>query len=270
MHDREVEGGRAILGVCVGNTRVRLGLFAGRELGGASSVPVDDIDAIVRTARDACGAHDEPVVVLASVNEPDAQRLERALTKEFGQTHRFGRDIPIPLRHRLDDASTLGQDRALCALGAYTRAEQACVVIDAGTAITVDFIDGEGVYQGGAIAPGLRMMLRALREQTSALPEVTLETPDPARGPFGRDTPHAMLLGVRAAAVGLVHHLVERYALHYEAYPQIVATGGDAPSLFEHDEVVEHIVPDLQLIGLYEACKAAAEPDDEPDNEGHA
>jgi type III pantothenate kinase len=163
----------------------------------------------------------------------------------------------------LDDASTLGQDRVLCAVGAYARSQQACVVVDAGTAITVEFVDGQGVFQGVVIAPGVSMMLGAMHAGTAQLPEVRLEPPDPSRGPFGKDTRHAMLLGVIAAARGLVRETVERYAEHYQAYPQIVATGGDAALLFDGSDLVEHIVPDLQLLGILEVWERAMRDSEE-------
>ena len=161
----------------------------------------------------------------------------------------------------ITDDSTVGQDRLLCAVGASVRAEQACVVVDAGTAITVDFVDGEGTFQGGIIAPGVQMMLDALHERTAALPKVPFALPDRALGPFGKDTTHAMRLGVLNAARGLARHTIEQYAEAFGGYPQIVATGGDAPALFEHDDLVEHIVPDLQLIGIAEACARVLDAD---------
>jgi pantothenate kinase type III len=110
------------------------------------------------------------------------------------------------------------------------------------------------------------MMLRSMHAGTAALPALTYSPPDAARGAFGKDTTHAMHLGVTAAAVGMVHHLINSYAEAYEAYPQVIATGGDAAALFEHDELVEHVVPDLQLIGILEACKAHDEVPDDEDN----
>jgi type III pantothenate kinase len=258
-----------LLAVAVGNTRTRLGLVEKGEVAESASVPSTDVDAILASARALCeGAH-EVTPVIASVNEPVADRLETRLGEALSaEVYRIGRDIHVPMRHTLEDPSTLGHDRVLCALGAYAKAQQACVVIDAGTAITVDFVDGEGVFHGGVIAPGLRMMLKALHEQTSALPLVELSQPDPARGPFGRDTRHAMLLGVRAAAIGVVHLLIDRYAEFYKAYPQIVATGGDALSLFEGDPIVEHVVPDLQLLGIATACRIALQEDSADDDQG--
>lgn len=247
------------LAVCVGNSRTRFGVFRGKELDEGVSLPNAGFDSLI--AGILSGVRDDASlpVVMADVNPAVAERIEGALGGEHGhEVLRFGRDIHVPLRHALDDASTLGMDRALCAYGAYARAKQACVIVDAGTAITVDFVDGEGTFQGGVIAPGLRMMLGALHEKTAGLPQVELVMPDESGGPFGRDTRGAMLRGVINAARGLVRHTVERFALHYEAYPQIVATGGDAVLLFESDDVVEHIIPDLQLIGVMEAVRSGA------------
>src|SRR5436190_2054338 len=99
---------------------------------------------------------------------------------------------------RLEQSEALGKDRLHNAMGAYSRAEQACIVIDAVTAVTVDFVDGEGTYHGGAIAPGLYMMLGALHDRTAALPAVGFEAIGPGEA-FGKDTRRAMLLGVQSA-----------------------------------------------------------------------
>ncbi len=258
-----------LLGITVGNSRTRLGLFIRGELSSASSLGNSDVQAITREAERLLADQHGAPIVMASVHKAFSAQVRDAL-EGMGDVFQIGQDIPVPLRHNLDDASTLGQDRQLCALAAYSRAHQACVIVDAGTAITVDFVDGEGVFQGGIIAPGLAMMLASMHEKTSALPSLAWEVPDANRGPFGKDTRHAMLLGVQNAARGLVRYVTELYAEHYEAYPQIVATGGDAATLFEGDEVVEHVVPDLQLIGILEACKAAvaSEHDAENDDEG--
>ncbi len=254
---------RHILAVAVGNTRTRFGIFHGRELADSGVEPNDTPEAIVggitRMAESAPGA----AVAMASVNPPMAEKLTALLDNAGLRVLRIGRDIPITLRHTLDDDSTVGQDRLLNALGAYARAQQACVVIDVGTAVTVDFVDGEGIFHGGVIAPGVRMMLRALHEQTASLPSIEFVSPDMARGPFGKDTKHAMILGVQNMVQGLARIMIERYAEHYEAYPQVVATGGDAGPILSSDPTIEHIVPDLQLIGLAEACLAALESEDD-------
>lgn len=252
----------SILAIAVGNSRTRFGLFQGADLHHPKSLPNTDLVALA----DAIGAVETPdAIVLATVNPPKADELAAAIgAGPLGQVQlsRLGQDMPIEITHTLSDDSTVGQDRLLNALGAHGRAQQACIVIDAGTAVTVDFIDGEGTFHGGAIAPGLQMMLDALNERTASLPKVVFERPLKDTEPYGHDTPSAMILGVTSAVRGLVQHLIERYATAYEAYPQVVATGGDAAILFEHDPFVEHLVPDLQLMGIHQVCmKALADPE---------
>lgn len=243
-----------LLAIAVGNSRARLGLFLKGELRDPASFEVEDVDAIVRSAVAAMDS--TRAVVIASVNNAASGAIAAGLAgKGVSAVYTLGKDLPIPIRLGLRDDRTVGHDRLLCALAAYARAKQACVVVDAGTAITVDFVDGEGTFHGGAIAPGVRMMLRALHEQIAALPAIdAIEQFDEAQG---NDTPSAMVLGALEFARGGVHRLIERYAVAYGAYPQIVATGGDAALLFDGDDVIEHVVGDLQLMGIYEACRRA-------------
>jgi type III pantothenate kinase len=262
-----------LLAVAVGNTRTRFGLFTGEELSSPTSLPSADAAAIAAKIDElAQGDHTIPVV-LSTVNKKASIAIESELeAREFGVLE-INQDVAVPMVHALDDATTVGQDRLLCAYAAFIKTKQACVVIDAGTAITVDFVDGAGTFQGGAILPGVRLLLTSMHEHTAALPLIEEITVDPARGVFGKDTRHAMVLGARAAAVGAARYLIDQYAQAYEAYPQIIATGGDAGVLFENDDLIEHIVPDLQLVGILEAAKAhdqdgLGDDDDEGDGTG--
>jgi type III pantothenate kinase len=257
-----------LVAVSVGNTRTRVGLFRGRQLEQSTAVANDDMAGIVRAVVGMPLKNEAAPVVLASVNDRVAEELiaaaGSAVTGRGGEVYRFGRDLTIQIPNTLTDDSTVGQDRLLNALGAFSRAEQACIIVDAGTAITVDFVDGQGTFHGGAIAPGLNMMLQSLHEHTAALPSVKFEPP-PEGTPFGKNTREAMLVGVQGAARGLVRHLAEKYSEFYEAYPQIIATGGDARTLFENDDLVEHIVPDLTLIGMQAACAIELATGDDED-----
>lgn len=255
---------RTIIALSVGNTRARVGLLRGRELlessVHASGASGDIAEATVALADKAEG-DDSPVVVMSSVHRAAAEAIERDVKAQGLVVQRFGRDLPVPIRQSLDAEGerTVGQDRLLCAIGAYAMSNQACVVVDLGTALTVDFVDGEGVFHGGAIAPGLAMMLRAMHEHTDALPSVEYRLPQPTDH-FGKNTADAMRLGVTAMVCGAVRWLAERYAEHYEAYPRIIATGGDV-GVLETDGVVESFVPDLQLHGIRRACELLVEHD---------
>lgn len=247
----------AVVGLCVGNTRTRVAWVAGTEIHDPQSIDNVDPVAIVAAAKQLKARHTGRAFVIATVNKPISEKLETLLTGE-GDVYVIGRDLEIPMKHTLDDASTVGQDRLLDALGAYAKLKEACVVVDAGTAVTVDFVDGEGTFHGGVIAPGLRMMLAAMHQQTSALPELAYELPKPDRGVFGKDTAHAMRLGATNAFIGLVRFTVEKYAEHYQAFPPVIATGGDA-AVLDGDPIVDRIVTDLQMLGLAEVCRQSAE-----------
>ncbi len=160
--------------------------------------------------------------------------------------------LPIPMLTELVPPLTVGVDRLLCALAAHRRGGEASVVIDAGTAVTVDFVDAFGVFKGGVIAPGYRMMLEALSAGTDALPRVDGGVGGGAlpEGAIGRTTADAMRLGCAAAVRGLARLQIDQYAELNNAYPRVIATGGDAPLIFERDDLVEHIVPDLVLMGM--------------------
>ncbi|MFT5423514.1 MAG: type III pantothenate kinase [Phycisphaerales bacterium] len=269
----QLPGPACLIAVAVGNTRTRVGVFHHAELTESSAMPNSEIESVVAHVSallEKLDAADDPVVVIASVKPSVSGPLVKAIKAVGGATvYRVGGagggDLPIHINHTLDDegAKTVGQDRLLNALGAFGRTGQATVVVDAGTAVTVDFVDGQGTFCGGAIAPGLNMMLDSLDDHAENLPRVTFEAP-PEDQPFGVNTPAAICLGVSGMIQGLVRALTERYALSYGGYPQIVATGGDL-GLLEADGVIEHFVPDLQLIGIQVACARALAQTDESD-----
>jgi len=257
-----------ILAIAVGNTRTRVGVLSGNECVKAQSVSTENAEEIASFAAALFDefdfASDEPVILMSAVSQGSADAIEDAIKAKFGwSTYRLGRDVKIPIRHTLTQSGedTVGQDRLLCAIGAFDVVKQACVVVDMGTAITVDFVDGEGMFHGGAILPGVSMMLSSLYEQTAHLPELTYRKLDPKSSDPGKQTDDAMILGVTAAASGAIRFLAERYAQFYEGYPQIIATGGDM-GLLEDDELIEAFVPDLQLHGIRVACKMILENED--------
>lgn len=266
-----------LVAVNVGNTNTTLGVFASVARGSApvhterlaTGEPEVVADALVRLAREHLGESSQSAIVVASVNEGASEAvIGLAEPRTAERVYRIGRDLPVPIGRALPPESLVGADRLLSALAAWDMLGQACIVVDTGTAITVDFVDGEGVFQGGAIAPGLAMSLRALHEQTAALPSVEPGPPD--GDAFGKTSAQAMLHGVYYGARGLVRLLAERYAEAYEAYPPVVACGGDAEMLFGDDELVDRVVPDLTMRGIAAACRLALleGPDDPGDGDG--
>jgi len=259
-----------LIAIAVGNTRTRVGSFDDRECLNPQSFDSSDMGSIAQRVKEIVESssetqNEDPSIVLAGVHPSHADEIERAISKATGlQIYRFGRDFQIPIQHTLTDAGemTVGQDRLLCALGAFDTLKQACVVIDVGTAVTIDFVDGTGVFHGGAILPGISMMLSALHDATSNLPKVVYRKFDGESTEPGKQTDDAIVLGVTYAVRGAVRSLTERYAEHYQGYPQTIVTGGDL-GVLEDDEMIDSFVPDLQLQGMRVACSQILAVDDE-------
>lgn len=162
-----------------------------------------------------------------------------------------GHDSPWTFALDIDNPGTVGPDR-LCAIAAVAdRGVNDAVIVDAGTAVTVDIFSG-GTFIGGAIMPGLDMMLRSLGDGTSALPRVNIETSRPAGIdlPPGRDTAAAIRMGVLGAWRGGTANLVRLSLERFDDLPPVFLTGGDAGLLEDAISPVPRLYPDLVLQGL--------------------
>lgn len=163
------------------------------------------------------------------------------------------------LKVGVDRPHHVGVDRLANALAArhLCRTGQGAIVVDAGTALTVDLVDEAGTFAGGAILAGPRLAARALQHGTATLPEAPLPTP-PAPAAVGKSTVGAIQAGLVWGAVGAVRELVGRMTAELSVPPAVVVTGGDAPWLApalsdEHlaIEVHEH----LTLVGAWIAAQ---------------
>lgn len=252
-----------LIAINVGNSRTQVGQFAGTELLRHEHLNNDSVPAIVHHLVELWERTDAPKsLLMASVNDAVGKPLAAALTDQLSvEIYHVGDDVPVPVGRHLAPETITGVDRLLNAAAAWARIRQACVVVDAGTAITIDFIDGEGVFHGGAIMPGAAMQLQSLHDRTNALPELQLTPPDDTQ-PFGRSTSQAMLKGVFHGIRGAVQRLVEQYAEHYGAFPKVVATGGDAETLFAGEELIDKIVPELTLLGIAATARHALAVDE--------
>ncbi|MEA2708997.1 MAG: type pantothenate kinase [Phycisphaerales bacterium] len=235
----------------VGNSRLSIGVFVAGELQYSTRVPHglrNEWPARISEAWEKLGAHDEPAVVGASVNPPLVESLEHAVKQATGQDVQWvGPDIDLPIKVLTDEPEKTGVDRVLNVAAAYEQMGKACVVVDAGTAVTVDVCNDEGHFLGGAIAPGAQTQLDALHEKTARLPRVELAAP---KHPIGKSTAEAIQLGVFHGIRGAVKELVEGFATEQGTWPDIIATGGDSALLFENWELVHAIAPDLTLYGI--------------------
>jgi len=245
------------MAVNIGSTRTGVAAFVdGKQL---HAQRVDNSDAeglrtLFKETQASLNGASEAVAILASVNPPATVATERILIDLGLEVRRVERDLPIPIGRQLDPEAIVGEDRLLNAAAAYDVLKQACIVADAGTAITIDLVDGQGTFHGGVIAPGASLMLTALHEHTASLPQVTPQRPVE---PVGHNTGEAMKAGVYHALRGMLRETVEQYAQVLGTFAPVVVTGGDGLWLFEDHDLVDRIVPDLTFFGMQVTLQAA-------------
>lgn len=242
----------------LGHSRLAIGAFVAGALEHVARIPVDrpeqwagEIERAWRMVKD----RREPAIAAATVNHLLVSALEEAVAQATGgrEIEWIGRDIDLPIKVLTESPQQTGVDRILALAAAHEQMGKACIVVDAGTAVTINLCNDAGDFLGGAIAPGAGMMLRSLHEQTSSLPLVALDAP---AGGVGDSTRQAILQGVYYSIRGLLKELAEQYATVLGDWPEIIATGGDAEKLFGGWELIHAIAPDL---GLYGSALAYAE-----------
>jgi len=184
--------------------------------------------------------------ILSSVRQ-DNQDVIEALRSVTTVLIELSHNTPIPITNSYKTPETLGKDRLAAVIGAaFLKPKSDILVIDAGTAITYDFINSDNVYHGGNIAPGLNMRLRSMHEFTQKLPlaEVLIDSPL-----LGNDTQSALSSG---ALHGIVYE-IEGYINHLKIkYPQLLVllTGGSTFYFISKLKNAIFAERNLVLIGL--------------------
>jgi len=164
---------------------------------------------------------------------------------------------PLPIRSAYDTPLTLGIDRAANAVAAHRRFPgRAVLAIDAGSCITYDLVDANGVFQGGAISPGLQMRVRSMHTYSARLPMVCLDGAPPL---VARSTQDALRSGVLHGTLGELQSMIEGFA-HAAADPAVVITGGDGLWAARALKSGIFAVPWLTLEGLHAILRHPAPP----------
>lgn len=234
--------------VDVGNSRIKWGLCSSEQVWSMASL-----------------AHEEPA---AWDKQWHAWKLERHQAWIIAGVHPKGRDTlvdwlrprcesvqvlqspsALPLTVELEHPEKVGIDRLLNAVAANRRRQPniAAIVIGAGTAVTVDYLDGDGVFKGGTIFPGFHLMARSLHEHTALLPLVEM---DDAVLPPGVTTHQAIQAGAFLAVVGGIERIIAEYQHRFPVPFEVFLTGGDAPSLHHRLRHHIHLWPEMTLEGI--------------------
>ncbi len=158
-----------------------------------------------------------------------------------------GESIRAPILNRYRIPSQVGQDRLVDAAAAYDLYGGPVIVVDFGTAVTIDLVSKKKEYLGGIIVPGIEIALEALTTRAALLPKIELIPP---RELLGRDTIGSMRSGIFFGYSALCDGLVARLKAKHGPKAKVVATGGHAPLIAPYCRTVQKINPHLTLQGL--------------------
>ena len=254
----------------VGNSRIKLAVMTEPATGGTLPLLARRMDLASRSFHPVnldewlrAVAPGPAVVLVASVHDVAATRLEAMIAELAATQHRTLRQRRIrpddlPLQIDLPQPEKVGIDR-LAAAAAANRLRspgRPAVVVDCGTAVTVDLLSENGVYLGGAILPGAPLMAKALADGTSKLPQIAaLERGMPPAMP-GTATAEAIAVGIGWGFRGAVSRLVAEGRRALKGDAEVVLTGGWRSAVREEFPGVKEM-PDLVLEGVGLAVEKA-------------
>lgn len=158
-------------------------------------------------------------------------------------------DVKLGIGVRIDNPEQVGADRLVTTLGAVTRYDGPLIIIDSGTATTFDVVSADRCFEGGIIAPGINLSVKALHEAAAQLPRIEIRKPERI---VGKNTVEAMQAGIFWGYIGLIDGLVEKIKEEDGRDFTVIGTGGVA-SLFEGaSATIQHYDSQLTIDGLYE------------------
>ena len=240
--------------VDVGNTAIKWGRYADGRVGETCSLPLKGLNAWREQAHQ--WQLPSPLVWVVAGVHPERRDAFVSYARLRGDTVRVLTNASsLRLRVLVEKPDHVGIDRLLDAVAVNSRrsADVPAAVIDAGSAVTVDLLDREGAFVGGAIVPGLRLMAKALHDYTALLP--LIPPPDKRPAVPGTATPSAMEAGIFWAVSGGIEALLRQYRLYCGSTMEVFLTGGDGPLL--HAVLPEaHLWPEMTLEGIRLSAEA--------------
>lgn len=246
-----------VLTVDVGNTHTTIGVFRDSKIVAHWRFATDrhktedEYGLMIRQMLEFSGIKCQEItgVVIASVVPPLTPVLEK-MSETYLECRPVvvGPGVRTGVNIRYEHPKDVGPDRIANAVAAFQKYGGPVIVVDFGTATTVDVVSKDAEYLGGAIAPGILTSTEALFERTARLPRIELIRPASA---IGRNTVSSMQAGVVFGFAGQVDELVRRICREIGGRPAVVATGGLAELIAPESKTIQSVEPFLTLEGLY-------------------
>ena len=247
-----------IIAIDIGNTNIAIGLFLdGQEqfiksVSGNSRAELTSCLELAWQKIPVLESSKEKkrngVIVISSVKPIWTELITNIARDSLGErVYIIGKDIPLPMPMWVDEPDKVGTDRVVSAAAAFAVVEDAVVIADFGTAVTIDLVDEHGVFQGGVICPGFEISAKALKENTAQLPQVTVLKPN---SPYGKNTNDAINCGLYYSIIGALEEIIRRYAEQIGRWPQTIITGSGAEIIKDDCTFIDNYVPHLVIKGI--------------------
>ena len=225
----------------IGNSRVKVALVEGGEVVSVTALPsIEEFD--IQAFCAANGGVERAIVASTGVS---AEGVVEALRERGVEVVEMNSSTKVPIGNDYATPQTLGVDRLAAAVAASKLYGDDCLIVDFGTAITIDLVEG-GRFRGGNISPGMRIRFRALHDYTSRLPEC--DATDEILT-IGQTTRQAIEQGVMQGITNEIEGYISAFLLK-NAKLSIIFTGGDAKSFVKRIKNAIFANCDLVIYGL--------------------
>jgi len=244
-----------LLVVDVGNTNTVLGIYRGKRLAHhwrltSGNRTSDELGLALLNLLSAAGLTREDIsgAVVSSVVPPMDLPLKEAIGLYLDKEALFvSSSLDLGMEIRYKAPHEVGADRLVNAVAGVEVYGAPLVIVDFGTAITLDVVSPDKAYLGGTISPGMALSMEALFGKTSKLPKVALEAPESV---IGKTTMESIQAGIMYGTAGMIDSLVRRIWNETGQRTKVVATGGQAQSVAPYSETIDAVDPWLTLEGL--------------------
>jgi len=173
---------------------------------------------------------------------------ERFSAESLGETPIFiGPGIKTGIKIAVDNPREVGADRIVNAVSAIESYPDGAVIVDSGTAITIDIVSPSKTYLGGTIMPGIMIGMDALASRTAKLGRVAIVRPERA---VGKNTADSIRSGIYYGFAGMIDRVIEEILKEIDFKAEIISTGGLAHELSTSSKYIKHFEKDLTLKGL--------------------
>ncbi len=240
----------------IGNTSVSYAFYEGARLSPAGCFKSGDIPKFIKKFASS-GKKSNIKVIFVSV-VPKLSLLVRKLARACRvPALEAGRDLELPLQHRYRKRKQLGPDRQICVYAALRIYRPPFIILDFGTAITVDYVSAKGIFEGGMIIPGPEIAFRSLVERAARIPSTSRLRHRPGTAFLGRSTADCLQTGILQGYGAMTDGLIDRFRSRYGPKVRSIATGGFTRLLKPYVFRVDRYDPDLSLKGLLLLYKAS-------------